>query len=554
MTLTLPTLATYLDDARRAYVDQGITLIRSSRKGSRQFGDLFTKDILVSDMLTITGRYVPVGIIVTPAVNGGAMFDLSSIVSATIPNANDIRITISRPDTPITILDTKVDKQGLTDAQWVAAIATAVTTGGSGYTASSVLISLVVTPPDGSTDTGDVVLRLYNYNTSNVNPFYSYFDWDIVVPGAIVRQYGGVLSADATEIYLLYTLDYGVGEFIGADDGKNNGISSQVGLTTLGRPSRPSVFPNSGIMYFANTNTGMITALTPSTTNETSHGVAVTPTGTKADSVYSPTTNFIYFINGANYQKINAANTVTNSTSPSIPNDDYLTLNILTGIPLSHGIGGNVMTQLADSGALTTHTLSINIAGRIAIHSTSYYVPQSAARRIYVFNTSFVATSFIDLAAISGITVTANVKDCYVFGDILYCIHTDGNVSVFDLLSGAFLNTFFTGVAAQSFFTSSNAINYLSSLAVYQAGATAAAVQTQPLQGGSPAVVWTSGDNCLIETEQIKLMGKVTRAWNINGCEGSPSGGGAPISGSATYILTSDGQQLLTSNGDTVIE
>lgn len=556
MSLTLPQIVQYLEDAQRSYVDRGLTVIRASKKGSRSFGSFLTQGLLTADMLRASSAYVPAGTIVTPATTGTAVFDLSTVVSSTVPNCNDVRVTLIRLDSPpITILDTRIDKQGLTDEQWVAAIASTLNLLAGDYTGSNTGTSLNVAVDEGNTDSGDLQLSVYDYAAPDLPIYYQYFDWNTLSPGSNPIFIGGALNSTG-KTYLMAYLS-GASNTIVIDDGLGAGLSSQIFTAALGIPSRLQKFSlNSSLVYWTSTPEGQIYSTDIGIPATVARGTAVVTGSNKVDSIFSPTTNFIYFICGGKYSKINISNTVTNSTAIAMPDDDLLTLNVLTGIPLSYSAGGTVMTQFADSGALTTHTLTITIAGRVGTYNNNYYVPRQSQRQIYIVDSTFTATTFINLASFP-MSVTSNVQHVYCFNEFMLVIHTDNNVSVFDLNDGSFLSTFFAGINAITFFFDATlGMFMMNDTGVYQISITDGVVQVQPFQNGTPAIVWTDADNCLTEAQQIKLMGKVQREWNTSGCNSTSgfTGGSSPIGGSATLIQTSAGQDLLTSNSLYVIE
>lgn len=361
-----------------------------------------------------------------------SFFDLSPYAN---PNVNDVRVDVVRLTTPSsTVLgDDRIVSESLTIDQWVAQVGASVI--GSGYTGGSSGDDLGVLEPTGTADTGQAQLRVYAFQYPNKIYDVQAFPSPSYKGGVDIGGNFAVLLESGGDLYIVTSDD--PGDILSLAGVFNAAISRPVGIAG-----------SATMMYFIDFTDGRfarisLSAPIPPTVTPFYHG-ASWASGDHGDVIHDPVNNRIWGMAGLKYARISSTNVVTVSSSTA-PDDDYLVCNTATGNTYSFVVGGSVLSLLADSGALTTVNLAstasgLLIAGRIGFIGGSFYVPKQGTRRVYVFNSSLVATSFIDLATFDT-SATANVEHVMVNDDTIFIQHTDGKITV--IKSGTFVCTFF---------------------------------------------------------------------------------------------------------------
>ena len=500
--MTQAELIQFIYDAETAWLNQCNQLLIAERKGANDIPQRFLRCNLTLAMINSLKRYLPAGTVIQIGAGAGANILFDGFFGTLGGNADDIPVSFDRN---VSVFAGTVNGYGISSTAAVASIAADVN-GGTLYTATENYPYLLLAEPDGTTDTGNVTTALSAYDQLSTTPAFT-----ISILDVSTFHLKGFSSLGQDNYDFFYDGDF-------AFLMMQNSVTGENFVGPIGNGAPPFEF-GGYVVNGANTDQSYVLDMT---LGEIWYFVRVgagsgqrvgsfTPASTRVDGVYKAGDTSIYWVAGGNYLKMLGSfpYTFVVSTSPSIPDDEFLVINTVSGNIYSFSSGSPTLTLVAMSGALSVTTLAYNIAGRIGYYNSQYFIPEDGTRIIHITDTSFADVSTIDLDNfdIPSVDPAATIVGVNMFGDAMYIQMTDGKYVV--ARPSGVLNSLGADdialLCSSGNDASKTALGTTSLGAAYTIESIAADSSSTAFTGGTPDIVWTSADNCYSDTNADKM-------------------------------------------------
>lgn len=363
---------------------------------------------------------------------GTATFSLSSLIIAANLNTHDIGVVVTRGST--ILVNGVIQGFGLNEIQITNNLKTLIETQ-SDYTCSGNYPTLIITEPDGTTDTGNIKITISDRYYIESTEWYTTPDFtpDIINLRTALFDNG----------YLVLLFD---GDYIYTSVIDPSQVSIGGGLTGFNEVAKKLIKGSALKIYYADFNSDTIFFTEILGVSSGSSTTTFTHSSLNTDAVYNSNDGYIYWIIGGSYVRILEDASSDISTSPGIPDDEFLVLNSSNNEIYSHRTGSNTLTLFALSGTLSTQILGFNVAGRIMYYDyngiPAYFVPENGTKIIHILNNDFSARSIIDLSNFDLQFGTGDVKNIkYIKNDFFSVETTTGKFILFQVNSTNFSNS-----------------------------------------------------------------------------------------------------------------